>query len=294
MTNKKQSPLISIILTTYNRRELLPYAIQSVLNQTYTNYEIIVINDYGEDVWDVIQSFNSEKIKYLCNIKNSGPSFSRNTAISVAKGLIICYLDDDDIFLPMHLKTIINTMQSKRADIVYTNALYVDEKIENGQRIILNKYLSDSDNRYSADKLMVSNFIPINTIAHSRSLIQHVGNFNEKLESHEDWEFFLRLSQHQTFLHIDKQTVEIHLREFGEKSRTQREQDNFYNIYKKIYKMYDAENFFIVKERQKKLYYYARNKNKIWDFFWQLFKSPIKMTAFLYLVVSYVKDKYAI
>ncbi len=268
MTNMKKSPLISIILTTYNRRDLLPYAIQSVLDQTYTNYEIIVVNDFGEDVWDIIQSFNSEKIKYLCNIKNSGPSFSRNTAIGVAKGSIICYLDDDDIFLPMHLKTIINTMQSERADIVYTKALYVDEKIENGQRIILNKYLADRDNRYSADKLMVFNFIPVNTIAHRRSLIQGVGDFNEELESHEDWEFFIRLSRQQTFLHIDKQTVEIHIREFGEKSRTQREQDNFYNIYKKIYKMYPSQKFSILKKRHKILYHLSTGSKSLSHFCW--------------------------
>ena len=266
MTNMKKSPLISIILTTYNRRDLLPYAIQSVLDQTYTNYEIIIVNDFGEDVWDIIQSFNSEKIKYLCNIKNSGPSFSRNTAIGVAKGSIICYLDEDDIFLPMHLETVINTMQLERADIVYTNALYVDERIENGHRIILDQYLPDMNNAYSLDKLLVSNFIPVNTIAHKHSLIQCIGNFNEKLESHEDWEFFIRLSQHQTFLHIDKQTVEIHNRELGEKSRTQREQDNFYNIYKKIYKMYPSQKFSILKKRHRMLYHLSTGTKSYWRY----------------------------
>ena len=59
-----EKPLVSIIIPTYNREELLKLTIESALNQTYDNFEIIVVNDFGEDVWDLISSFENNKITY--------------------------------------------------------------------------------------------------------------------------------------------------------------------------------------------------------------------------------------
>lgn len=257
------SPLISVIIPTYNRRIFLPYAISSVLNQTYSNYEIIIVNDNGKDVRDIIYSFNSNKITYISNTRNSGPAYSRNIAINNAKGDFICYLDDDDLYISTHLETIVNTIQSYHADIIYTDAIYKNEVIINNKRVVTSQYQSDADTTFSPNKLLIFNFIPINTVAHKRTLVDAIGGFNEELDSHEDWEFFIRLSQCRPFFHVNKQTVEVRIRATGDMSRAQSEEGNFYSIFNEIYSSYPSEIIYILKERQRLLYFYSKNKKNL-------------------------------
>lgn len=285
-------PLITVIITTYNRRDLLYDAIQSVLNQTYANYEIIVLNDCGEDVWDIIQSFSSKKILYLSTIKNSGPAFARNTASNIAKGEYICYLDDDDVFLPTHLETTVKVLVSNKVDVVYTNALYVDEKIVNNDRIVLKEYPNPKDMTFSYRKILAFNYIPINTLVYKKSLFNNIHGFNETLNSHEDWEFFIRLARQRDFLYIDTVTVKIFNRIYQKDNITESTYGNHYETYKKIYRMHPSNNISILKERLRRLYHLSKTSNQALSFFLDLFKKPNQFIAFLYLLISYAKEKY--
>jgi glycosyltransferase involved in cell wall biosynthesis len=106
-----QKPLISIIIPTYNRAHLLPRAIKSVTNQTYSNFELIIVNDGSTDnTPEVVKSFKDPRIIYLTYEKGpKGPNFARNTGLNVAKGELITFMGDDDELTSDALKSIADT-----------------------------------------------------------------------------------------------------------------------------------------------------------------------------------------
>lgn len=97
-----QLSLISVVITTYNRPELIVEAINSVLNQTYQKFEIIIVDDASTEEYPNLTKL-SPKIKYYKLEKNSGPGKARNFGMDKASGKYITILDDDDILLPLHL-----------------------------------------------------------------------------------------------------------------------------------------------------------------------------------------------
>jgi glycosyltransferase involved in cell wall biosynthesis len=104
----KKKPLISVSIATYNRAHLLPRAINSVLNQTYQNFELIIIDDGSTDqTKEVIKSFTDERIIYFRHEKNMGYLTARNTGWNIAKGHYNCQLGDDDELLPNALESIV-------------------------------------------------------------------------------------------------------------------------------------------------------------------------------------------
>jgi len=246
----EKCPLVSIIITTYNRPFLLSYAIQSILNQTYTYYEIIVINDYGADVWNVIKSFQSTKIRYLSHIKNSGLPFARNTGMQVSNGEILCYLDDDDLFLENHLEVLVEAYRHNEVNVVYTDALLVFERIiNNTRRIISTKKMFDIPN-YTYEQLQIQNFIPINTISHKKNILSETGMFMESLSSLEDWEFLLRMGKNNNFHHVQCNTVEVRRHENDQSNMLSKEQMKAPKMYKNIYNLHTSnQNHYIEYQR---------------------------------------------
>ena len=93
------SPLVSVIMLTYNRANLVPYAIQSILNQTYQNFELIIINDASTDnTSDIISKYAKDpRIKIITNTTNKGIVYNRNLGIKLSQGKYISWLDDDDL-----------------------------------------------------------------------------------------------------------------------------------------------------------------------------------------------------
>jgi len=280
------------VITTYNRRELLPYAIQSVLDQTYTNYEIIVVNDCGEDVWDVIESFNSDKIIYLSHIKNSGLPFARNTAIRVSQGEILCYLDDDDLFLPSHLETIVHEFQNDDIGLVFTDSYYVEEELIEEKRIEINRAKPYEDINFSMERLLVSNFIPVNAWTHRSFLIEKVGYFDESLSSLEDWDMLIRLAQNCNVSHINKTTVEVRYRKNIGDNMLFREKGTFYHAHKHIYKQYPVSKLKILEERKFILCYLAIKEYKLMELFKEVFMNPLKLISFIVFAIKKTRNKF--
>jgi len=127
MTNLDR-PTVSVIIPTYNRAHLVGRAIRSVLNQTYQDFEIIVVDDGSTDnTEEVVKSFNDPRIRYIRHEKNRGGSAARNTGIRVARGEYIAFLDSDDEWLPMHISRKLAVMEGKRADGLIS-AFYVEHR----------------------------------------------------------------------------------------------------------------------------------------------------------------------
>src|SRR5262245_13613113 len=102
MTQLQQNPLVSVIIPCYNREKLVGETIESVLNQTYQNFEVIVVNDGSTDgTEEAIKRYTSDvRIHYLKHEVNKGIPTARNTGIKHAQGEYVAFLDSDDLFLP--------------------------------------------------------------------------------------------------------------------------------------------------------------------------------------------------
>lgn len=119
------NPLISIVIPYYNRQVKLQRALDSIYNQTYTDFEIIIVDDNSKE----ILHFEQENITYIRNIKNLGPGASRNNGLKKAKGDYVVFLDSDDYWHENFLESCVTTFQKSPKNIVmvYTNTLGFNE-----------------------------------------------------------------------------------------------------------------------------------------------------------------------
>jgi glycosyltransferase involved in cell wall biosynthesis len=124
------SPLVSVIVPTYNRPDTFAEALQSIVAQTYATIEILVVNDAGADVGPIISSVKSRhRIIYLKHSINQGMAAARNTGLKAASGEYIAYLDDDDVYYPDHIATLVSFLLASGHKVAYTDAYQAEECI---------------------------------------------------------------------------------------------------------------------------------------------------------------------
>jgi glycosyltransferase involved in cell wall biosynthesis len=219
----KDSPLVSVIIPTCSRPATLPEAVRSVLAQTMRDFEILVVNDAGPDVSDLLRSLGQpEKIVSLRQETKRERSAARNLGLSRARGQFIAYLDDDDIYYPDHLEKLCAAVHLTGAKVAYADSLCASPVSETSHLWRREPFLSvDFDRK----KLLASNYIPILCLLHARKCLEAAGAFDEQLNSHEDWEFFIRLSRHFDFVHVKKVTCEFRSRVETEAGRRGRHKE---------------------------------------------------------------------
>lgn len=208
------NPLVSVIVPTYNRPDMLKVAIQSIQDQVFQNYEIIVVNDAGQDVSSVVQAFNSRKIVYLSHEINKGLAATRNTGIRAAKGKYIAYLDDDDIYYPEHIDTLVTFLESNNFKVAYTDANEALQNKIDGKWAVVKKNCTYSLD-FDAEAVLVNNFTPVLCVMHQKECFETTGMFDESLRRHEDWDMWIRMSRSFPFAHIKRITCEFTTRDDG-------------------------------------------------------------------------------
>ena len=190
----KNDPKVCVLMTTFNRRQNLADAIQSVVNQTYKDWNLILVNDGGEDVADIVKLFNDPRIQYFSN-ENKGKAAALNFAIQNSKSKYIAYLDDDDQYLPNHLEVLITYLDvHTEHQFVYSIAEEVS-LVENNHQW----HEVESTIRYAkqvdAKMLRLMNHIPNLCAVHTRSLFAKAGLYDESLNVLIDWDMYRRLAQ---------------------------------------------------------------------------------------------------
>lgn len=180
---------VSVIIPAYNQGHYLGEAIESVLSQTYQDFEIIVVDDGSADnTSEVAQGFADPRIKYVYQ-ENAGLSAARNTGIRYASGAYLTYLDSDDCFLPRKLELL---LQAFTADpdlgFVAGQAILIDEHGEPLHRVFDTPLPEDSA------QLLLGNPLHVGAVMVRRSWQERVGFFDVSLRSYEDWDMWLRLA----------------------------------------------------------------------------------------------------
>lgn len=236
-SHKIRSPKVSVIIPTCNRPEFLSEALLSVFSQTYMDIEVIVVNDGGTEVESIIASLNKKrKIIYINCDDHRGPSAARNAGIKAARGKYIAYLDDDDIYYPDHIETLVNFLENNEYKAAYTDACCVHQERE-GERYVAKKREVLYSFDFDPDLMLIKNFIPVLTVMHEKSCIDEVGLFDESLRTHEDWDLWIRMSRRFKFTHIKKITCEYTRRRDGT-SATYEKRKNFSETQKMIHQRY--------------------------------------------------------
>ncbi|MBX3043622.1 MAG: glycosyltransferase [Candidatus Kapabacteria bacterium] len=235
------SPLVSVIIPTKDRPSQLRDAISSVLAQTYPNFELLVINDGGENVSGLIQSFYDNRVRYFENPVCKGAAGARNIGLKNAKGEYICYLDDDDIYYENHIDTLVKAANSHpEIKFFYTKAYeHIILKEYGFQKTITKKIVYQND--YSKRLLLLMNLFPTLCVMHHSSLIKLSGYFNENMKTHEDWEYWLRISNFTDFKFVDEITAEYRTIQ-GKQSLTNEKFSDFLTTMKYIYSNYGDDN----------------------------------------------------
>lgn len=143
----KNKDLVSIIIPVYNAEKFLPYTINSALNQTYKNFEIILINDCSNDnSINIIKKYKDKRIKLLNNTKNLKVAKTRNNGIKTAKGRYICFLDADDIWYKNKLEKQIKFMKKTKCEFSFTSYEFANEDGKpNGKKVLVPKKINYSE-----------------------------------------------------------------------------------------------------------------------------------------------------
>ncbi|MEG3895513.1 glycosyltransferase [Microcoleus sp. SVA1_B6] len=279
------NPLVSVIIPTKDRPEMLAQAVQSVLNQTFSDIEIIVINDGGIDVQNVLDPLNLKRnIIYLKHDQNLDRSAARNTGIHAASGKYIAYLDDDDTYHPNHVETLVNFLENSEYKAAYTDAVMAEQQKQNGKYVTINRtvpYSLDFDN----DKILVNNFIPIPCLMHEKFCLDEVGVFDINLGTHEDWDLLIRLSRKFRIAHIKATTCEFVWRNDGS-TTTSKNRADFFQTRELIYRKYtpyakgnsaviEAQNLALQSDRQEALVITNQSQPKQ-----QLIQSQLELTQY--------------
>ncbi|UVL02549.1 glycosyltransferase [Pseudomonas sp. B21-047] len=208
---QQETTLFSIIVTTYNRPQLLSDALNSIGHQSFKDFEVILVNDNGDPVESLLADYDFP-VTYIRQGRNRGPAAARNTALHLARGRYVVYLDDDDLFLPGHLEALANALAAHPDSVVYTDAVFIQETITAGERAEVAREQRYPHEAYSRERLLVNNYIPVNTFACPRALALAVGGFDESLTGLEDWDFLMRLCARSAFHHVRDETVQVRMR----------------------------------------------------------------------------------
>ena len=199
----KEKPTVSVVIPTHNRAHLIGWTIQSVLNQTYQDFEIIVVDDASSDnTEEIVSNIKDDRIRYIRHEKNKGAPAARNTGIKAAKGEYIAFQDSDDEWLPQKLEKQMKVFENvpPKVGIVYTGFFRI---VDGKKEYIPYSWVTQKEGNIHKE-LLKGSFIATPSIVVRKECFEKAGMFDERLPRLQDWELVLRLSKYYDFKFIDE------------------------------------------------------------------------------------------
>ena len=197
-------PEVSVIISTYNRAHYVPHAIQSVLDQTFEDFEIIVVDDASTDnTKEVIEKFEDERICYIRHKKNKGGSATRNTGIKHSRGRFIAFLDDDDLWMPTKLEKQLDLIKNNpRIGVVYTGALEI-----NNSGKVRGFHIPSRRGNIFPDILRKNYVGSCSRVLVRKECLDKSGFFDENLPAIQDFDLWVRLAKRYEFDYVEEPLV---------------------------------------------------------------------------------------
>ena len=204
-------PTVSVIIPTYNRAHLLGRAIKSVLNQTYKDFELIVVDDGStDDTEKVVGNFKDERIRYISLEKNMGAGVARNRGIEASRGKYIAFHDSDDEWLAEKLEKQTGVFNAASSDVgyAYTDMWHVlrdgEKHYWHSPAISKGRIINEKNMDYQVHRL------GIQTTMIKKRCFGTIGVFDVRFPRFIDLEFFVRLAKHFNSCHIREPLVKFY------------------------------------------------------------------------------------
>lgn len=181
---------VSIVMPVYNRENIVKESIYSVLNQTFTNFELIVVNDASTDCTvERIKEIGDKRIRILDMECNSGANVARNNGIYAAKGDYIAFIDSDDCWMPDKLQEQISYMINQNLKVSFTPYEFRDTK-----EVVPVDFMSyKNDYKKIRDTLRMYNIVGTPTLIIKREIVEVIGGFDENIPRLQDYEYVIRI-----------------------------------------------------------------------------------------------------
>jgi glycosyltransferase involved in cell wall biosynthesis len=196
--------LVSVVVPTYNSEKYIKRALDSILQQSFSNWEVIVVDNYSVDeTKSIVLSYKDCRIKLLNNRNNGVIASSRNAGIKSSKGRWVAFLDSDDWWDPDKLRLSVNALKMG-ATVVYHN-LYIIKKNKNFLRKKMN--IRQVKKPVTEDLLINGNMLPNSSVVVDRKILYDIGLLNEDRNfiTYEDYDAWLRISElTENFVYIPK------------------------------------------------------------------------------------------
>ncbi|MGA2985432.1 MAG: glycosyltransferase [Terriglobia bacterium] len=187
------NPIVSVVIPTYNRADIVARAIKSVACQTFAGWELLVVDDgSADDTEKVVASFGDQRIRYLRHERNRGQSSAQNTGIRSSRGAYVAFLDSDDEWMPEKLAKVVACFEESAQDV---GLVYSGKKLvtEGGQTLKLRSPTLQGD---VYKNLLEWDFIgSCSRVVVRRSILEQVGGFDEQLVNCQDWDLWIRVSK---------------------------------------------------------------------------------------------------
>lgn len=209
------APLVSIVTRTYEGRGVfLTQALQSILNQTYPNIEVIIVQDGGDSQAPIVEQMAASappghRLRFIANPK-LGRSAAGNAGLQAASGAYAMFLDDDDLLFADHVETLMRVlMNAPELSAAYALAMEVLTDVDPATgRYTEREFLTPATFRqeWDHDVMKHHNFIPIQAIIFKRELFERYGGFDTDLDQLEDWHLWMRYGYRRQFRYVPKTT----------------------------------------------------------------------------------------
>ena len=183
---------VSVVMATHNRGWIIERAIKSILAQTYKDFELLILDDGSTDnTKEILKQFNDPRIHIDFLPKKKNLSVLLNIGVKKAQGELITYLDTDNVWYPTFLEVMVSEM-TKNTVLAYSGQnLFLVGGTKEKQKIIARKIRNEPFNPVS---LLKGNYIDINSVIHTKKILEEIGMFNENLATSMDWDVFVRIA----------------------------------------------------------------------------------------------------
>jgi glycosyltransferase involved in cell wall biosynthesis len=236
------APLVSIVMPTFSRPKTLRASLERLTQQTHPNIEIIVVNNAGMPVDDVVADFAG--VRLINRSENTGNATRpRNDGIAQAKGDYIAIIDDDDVFFPDHIERMVRCLDRSGKDVAYSDFLvrFVERDGDGVERVF--GWDLQKPTGITSFELLVMNRLGYLTIFARRSLFDRLGLFAEEVLGGEEVEYWLRIAQSMDFVHVDQPSTAYTVVRNWKGQLSEQSHRLYAGGYEKVYERYPADNF---------------------------------------------------
>lgn len=221
------SPRVSVVIPAYNAAGTLPEALDSVFRQTFTDYEVVVVDDGSTDSTPELLAGYGDRLRVFYKVNEGKPAAARNLGVNRARGEYVAFLDADDRWLPEKVALQANLLDSRPAvGLVYTATAVVDGK---GRELRVSRCAPETRGRIGG-LLSVRNVMVGSSVMARRRAIEEAGGFDESLTSIENWDLWIRIARQWQVDFVDQPLTLYRIHEGNRSANVELRRRNIFRI----------------------------------------------------------------